>query len=77
MRPRSGQGSIGAIKVVATQNEELESATLPAAVLASFSNDLNEMGQAVFAPALAGPVAEVLAPGKAVFVVIKYSLASA
>jgi hypothetical protein len=66
--------SVDAIQLVATRREGLTTATLPADVVSAFASELAASGKATFAPALTGPVKEVLVPAASVFVVLKYSL---
>jgi hypothetical protein len=63
---------VNSIQILNTKGGELTTATLKDD-LVSFSDDLNS-GEATFSPALAGSVADVLAPNLPVFIIIKYSL---
>ncbi|MGH8659117.1 MAG: hypothetical protein ACREV4_11765 [Gammaproteobacteria bacterium] len=69
---------VNAIQILAIQGEELSTVTLKDADfdLGSFSAGLNSLGEAVFAPALVGPIGEKFDPDAPVFILIKYSVES-
>jgi hypothetical protein len=67
--------TVEAIQIVAIQGDALGKATLKGAEFGNFASQLKDSGEAIFAPALTGPVGDVLVPDAAVFILIKYSLA--